>query len=93
MTYTAQCSVQAGYCPHHSCKTILVRMSDDIIKQIQADDIVVIVLFDLSAAFGTIDHIILLKKLLNNDYNIKNDAHKWFESYLESWSADPSQLK
>lgn len=75
------CSVQSGYRPHHSCETLLVRMSDDIIKEIQADNIVIVVLLDLSAAFDTIDHSVLLEKLLN-DYNIKDDANKWFKSYL-----------
>ena len=79
------CSVQSGYRPHHSCETLLVRMSDDIIKEIQADNIVIVVLLDLSAAFDTIDHTVLLEKLIN-DYNITDDAHKWFKSYLDGRS-------
>ena len=75
------CSVQSGYRPHHSCETLLVRMSDDIIKEIQSDNIVIVVLLDLSAAFDTIDHSVLLERLLN-DYNIKDQANDWFKSYL-----------
>ena len=76
------CSVQSGYRPHHSCETLLVTMSDDIIREIQADNIVIVVLLDLSAAFDTIDHSILLQKL-HDDYNITDEAHKWFKSYLD----------
>ena len=60
-------------------------MSDDIIKEIQSDNTVIVVLLDLSAAFDTIDHPVLLEKLLK-DYNIKDDAHRWFKSYLENRS-------
>ena len=79
------CSVQSGYRPHHSCETLLVKMSDDIIKKIQEDNIVVLVLLDLSAAFDTIDHAVLLEKL-DKDYNIKDDAQRWFKSYLDNRS-------
>ena len=77
------CPVQSGYRPHHSCETLLVRMTDDIYREIQADNIVIVVLLDLSAAFDTIDHKILLDKLLN-DFSVCDSALKWFESYLQN---------
>ena len=78
-------SAQSGYRPHHSCETLLVTMNDDIIKEMQDDNIVIVVLLDLSAAFDTIDHTILLQKLLD-DYNVTDEANKWFKSYLDGRS-------
>ena len=77
------CPVQSGYRPHHSCETLLVRMTDDIFKETQSDNIVILVLLDLSAAFDTIDHGILLDKLLR-DFGICGKALGWFKSYLKN---------
>lgn len=77
------CPVQSGYRPHHSCETLHVRMADDILKEIQMDNIVIVVLLDLSAAFDTIDHDVLLSKLFK-DFGISGSAHDWFKSYLHS---------
>jgi hypothetical protein len=79
------CPVQSGYRPHHSCETLLVRMTNDINREIQGGNIVLVVLLDLSAAFDTIDHEILLKKLLT-DYGISGKALSWMKSYLEDRS-------
>ena len=75
------CPVQSGYRANHSCETLMVRMADDILKEVQKNNIVIVVLLDLSAAFDTIDHTILLKKLAK-DFGIKDSALKWFSSYL-----------
>ena len=48
----------------------------------QKNNIVIVVLLDLSAAFDTIhDHTILLKKLAK-DFGIKDFELKWLSSYL-----------
>ena len=79
------CSMQSGYRPNHSCETLHVRMSDDVLREIHSDNIVIVVLLDLSAAFDTIDHGILLDKLLT-DFGICGKALEWFTSYLKDRS-------
>ena len=51
---------QSAYRPHHSTETALVRIHNDMM---QSMDCRRRVLLDLSAAFDTLDHDILLKRL------------------------------
>ena len=76
------CPVQSGYRPWHSCETLLIRMFNDINKEVAGDQAVFVVLLDLSAAFDTIDHEILLRRLLV-DFGISGVALQWMKSYLE----------
>ena len=80
-TNKLHCPVQSGYRPNHSCETLLVKMTDEILKEIHKDNIVVVILLDLSAAFDTIDYTILLNKL-SREFGITGDVLDWFESYL-----------
>ena len=72
---------QSGYRKNHSCETLLVKMMDDILGDIDSGKIVVVVLLDLSAAFDTIDHEILLNRL-KTDFGFSRKVLRWFKSYL-----------
>ena len=50
---------QSAYKQRHSKKTVLVRVHNDILCDIDDGGYVVLLLLDLSAAFDTVDHTIL----------------------------------
>ena len=56
-------SLQTAYKKHHSCETALLLVQNDILKSIDNEQYVVLLLLDLSAAFDTVDHKILLQRL------------------------------
>lgn len=53
--------LQSAYKQYHSCETALVRVQNDILLSIDNQQCVVLLLLDLSAAFDTVDHGILLQ--------------------------------
>ena len=71
---------QSAYKSRHSIESALLRVQNDIIM----DDgyVTAPILLDLSAAFGTADHTILLKRL-RDIIGIQGNALKWCQSYLE----------
>ena len=54
---------QSAYRPNHSCETALMMIHNDIGSMLDAKLNVVLLVFDLSAAFDTVNHNILLEKL------------------------------
>ena len=63
----------------------LLGISSDILWAQERQSIVSLVAIDLSAAFDTVDHDILLD-ILNNKFGVEDKALKWFDSYLRPHS-------
>ena len=73
---------QSAYRPLHSTETALVSVRNDILLSLDQRKDVSLVLLDISAAFDTIDHKMLLHRLSN--IVVQGMAHKWFQSYLQN---------
>ena len=74
---------QSAYKVHHSTETVMVKVQDDILHGIDSNRAVVLFMLDLSAAFDTVSHEILLNRLTQR-YGITGSLQKWFASYLLS---------
>ena len=76
---------QSAYHPHHSTETALLKVTNDLLSAMDDGKIsvLVLVLLDLSAAFDTTDHEILLHHL-HNVFGFGETMLSWFQSYLEN---------
>lgn len=76
-------TLQSAYRQHHSTETALLKVKNDILMSMEDKHVTLLVLLDLSAAFDTVDHRILLDRL-QFDFGISGSALNWFESYLSN---------
>ena len=74
---------QSVYEAFHSTETALVTVHNDILTAIDNNNTVILLLLDLSAAFDTVDHSILLSRL-SSRFGIKGTVLAWLRSYLTS---------
>lgn len=72
---------QSAYRAFHSTETALLKVHNDIARAIDAGKSVILVTLDLSAAFDTVDHDILLSRL-STRYGFSGIVLEWFKSYL-----------
>ena len=73
--------IRSAYRAGYSTENVLLRIVNDILSALDNDNISVLLLLELSAAFDTIDHQILLSRL-NSVFGIQSTALQWFYSYL-----------
>ena len=72
---------QSAYRKFHSTETAILKILNDILASMGAGKVTALTLLNLSAAFGTIDHTILLSRL-DDWFGVTGKALNWFKSYL-----------
>ena len=72
---------QSAYRPFHSTETAVVSILNDMITAVDSGRIGALMLLDLSAAFDTVDHSVLLEVLYRR-FGITGKALGWFDAFL-----------
>ena len=67
--------------PGHSTETATLRVLSNILEAVDSGDVAALILLDLSAAFDTVDHAILCRRL-QVSYGLGGPVLEWFQSYL-----------
>ena len=77
--------LQSAYRPKHSIETALLKVTNDILLKMNDQRVTLLLLFDLSVAFDTVDHDTLLHRL-QFTFGINGKGLSWFSSYLSGRS-------
>ena len=72
---------QSGFRSHHSTETALLKVINDLRINADSKKLSVLTLLDLSAAFDTIDHDILIDRL-ENWVGLSGPVLNWIRTYL-----------
>ena len=60
----------------------MLKLTDDIREGMDSKCVTLLMLFDFSKAFDSVNHVVLLRKLRQADLSVT--AIKWIASYLTS---------
>src|SRR5260221_6521431 len=82
-SFTASSPFQSAYRRFHSTETALLRIHNDLLHAMDSKNLTALVLLDLSAAFDTIDHSILLHRL-QTWFGISSTALNLISTYLSN---------
>ena len=77
--------MHSAYRRHQSTETSLIHLLDSVYHAADDGLATLLLSLDLSAAFDTIDHSILLKRL-STSFGVMGSAHNWLNSYLSERS-------
>lgn len=72
---------QSAYRQFHSCESALLRLVNDLLDGMEHQEVTALIAIDLSAAFDTVDHDILIN-VLRTQYGVCGVALDWVDSYL-----------
>ena len=81
--------LQSAYRQHHSTETALLKVKNDLLMAMDKGQVTLLVLLDLSSAFDTVEHEILLERL-RSTIGLRGKVLSWFESYLKGRSQQVS---
>jgi len=84
-TFPSLCRFQSAYRKFHSTETALLRIHNDLLLASNQQRVSALILLDLSAAFDTIDHQILLTRL-SSFFGFSGTALSLIQSYLSNRS-------
>ena len=73
--------LQSAYKKHHSTESALLKVKNYILLNMDEQEVTLLVRLDLSAAFDTVRHYILLDRLRSR-LGVTDQALNWFTSYL-----------
>ena len=79
--HNLHCPEQSAYKKNHSTETLLVKITNDVLIACDEGSATVVMLLDLSAAFDTVDHKLLLN-ILEREIGLKGTVLQWFRSFL-----------
>ena len=74
---------QSAYRKFHSVETTLLKIHNDLLLSLENKKVSALVLLDMSAAFDTVDHSLLLSRL-SGYFGISGNALSLLSSYLAS---------
>lgn len=73
--------LQSAYRSFHSTETALLKILNDLILGIDDKKVGFLIMLDLSAAFDTVNHSMLLERL-HQECGMNEDVLKWLKSYF-----------
>ena len=75
--------LQSCYRRFHSAETALLKVTNEILMKMNSQEVTLLVMLDLSVAFDTVNHDILISRL-HEEAGVSGLALEWFRSYLQN---------
>ena len=72
---------QSAYRRRHSTETAVLKIVSDLFLASDRGQVSLLALLDLSAAFDTVDHTILLDRL-QSAFGVRGSVFDWIESFI-----------
>ena len=73
--------LQSAYRRGHSTETAVLKMVTDFLLAADRGEVTLLSLLDLSAAFDTVDHDILINRLYHS-FGLRDNALSWIKSFI-----------
>ena len=73
--------MQSAYLRFHSTETAVIKVYNDLLLAADNGDVSALCLLDLTAAFDTVDHDLMMLKL-EHQFGLRGVVLDWFRSYL-----------